>query len=97
MSVMCDLTSLDLKVGNYSERPDAPTSIKHAFWARDTRQLFIASYDNTWRDVGLFRYTVIDQPTLVTDGAQITWSNKVTVMDEGAIQFSGDGAIYVVG
>lgn len=97
MSEFFDLPSLILAVGNYAERPAAPLSSAYAYFARDTRQLFIADLNLTWRDVGLYRYTVIDIPTDVLAGTQISWSQSVTVSGNGALTMSGDGAIYVIG
>src|SRR5687768_16903195 len=92
-----DLPMLLLKVGNRADMPVTPDSSAYAYFARDTRQLFIADLNLTWRDVGLLRYIIIDIPTTVPVGTQITWSEAVSVIDFGAITIEDTGAIYVMG
>lgn len=97
MPAFFDLPEAVLKIGLYVDLPSVPESSACAYWAKDTRQLFICDMNMTWRDVGLYRYTHIDVPTVVPDKVQITWSEAVTVIDSGAIQIEDTGAIYVMG
>ena len=92
-----DLPALLLKVGNIDDLPGSPESSAYAFFARDTKQLFIADLNLQWRDVGLLTYTEVTNPTTVPTGTQITYSEQVIVTGAGALSVEGDGAVYVWG
>jgi hypothetical protein len=97
MTDFCDLPSLDLKYGHRANRPDAPTSVKDAYWCTDSRQMFVSDLNLTWRDVGLLRYTLIDQPIDVHAFSQVQWTREITISGAGQINVEPDGEFFILG